>query len=106
MAASNERVVNGTAIATVAITITIVVNAIRELWKQSRIVGITPVARKTTRALKMIASRLVRNSSPEPRASTIRSASSRIPVAASGGTRATATATPGSAPDMSSRAVA
>ena len=52
-----------------------------------------------------IATRFVRYSSVAPRAHTMLPASSVIPIVARGGTSATATATPGSALEVSDRTV-
>ena len=68
--------------------------------------GTNPVTTNTTAPAKTIAARLVVYRSIAPRANVICPASSATPTVASGGTSATATATPGSDDDASFRTVA
>ena len=68
--------------------------------------GTKPQATGTTEPTSTIATRFAANSSRAPLARSSRPMARVNPVADSGGTRATATATPGSAAETSSRAVA
>ena len=88
--------------ATVAIKMPMTTAAIRESLKKKRAVGMTPVMRRVARALNAMANRFVAYSRADPSASTPSRAPMRIPVAASGGTSATATATPGRVAETSS----
>jgi hypothetical protein len=98
--------VSGAATSTSAPTADSSPNRIRPDAARYRPSGTKPLLARTTQLTSTMATRLATNSSTAPPARSSRPIARVNPTVDSGGTSATATATPGSAADTSSRAVA